>query len=186
MNEKIIVLCSMLTALCDFCSAADAQQPGKSSASVFWMEHCFRYCGPRGRIPARAEQAWLDRREKHHHRVPVCREQKPERLPELAANLVRLKVDLIVVTTAQAALAAKSATTTIPIVMTNAADPVGAGLVASLARPGGNVTGLSSLAPELNTKRLEILKDAVPKLVELDFYGRRGTGLAYRPPIERA
>ena len=69
-----------------------------------------------------------------------------EHLPELAADLVRLKVDLIVVTGTTAALAAKSATTTIPIVMTSAADPVGAGLVASLARPGGNVTGFSSLA----------------------------------------
>ena len=91
-------------------------------------------------------------------------EQKTERLPELAADLVRLKVDLIVVAGTPAALAAKRATTIIPIVMTNAADPVGAGLVASLARPGGNVTGFSSLAIELNTKRLEILKDAVPKL----------------------
>ena len=90
-----------------------------------------------------------------------------ERLPELAADLVRLKVDLIVVTGAPAALAAKKATTTIPIVMASAADPVGAGLVASLARPGGNVTGLSSLATELNTKRLEILKDAVPKLARV-------------------
>ena len=62
------------------------------------------------------------------------------------------------------ALAAKSATTTIPIVMMNVGDPVAEGLVASLARPGGNITGLSSLNPELNTKRLEILKDAVPKL----------------------
>ena len=69
----------------------------------------------------------------------------PERLLELAAELVRLKVDLIVVTATTATLAAKSATTTIPIVMTSAADPVGAGLVASLARPGGNVTGFSSL-----------------------------------------
>ena len=72
-------------------------------------------------------------------------EQKPERLPELAADLVRLKVDLIVVTGDPSALAAKKATTTIPIVMANAVDPVGAGLVASLARPGGNVTGLSGL-----------------------------------------
>ena len=91
-------------------------------------------------------------------------EQKPERLPELAADLVRLKVDLIVVTGTPPALAAKRATTTIPIVMTNPGDPVGDGLVASLARPGGNVTGFSSLSNELNTKRLEILKDAVPKL----------------------
>jgi putative ABC transport system substrate-binding protein len=90
--------------------------------------------------------------------------QKPERLPELAADLVRLKVDLIVVSGITAALAAKKATTTIPIVMVSVGDPVAAGLVASLARPGGNVTGLSGLAVELNTKRLEILKDAVPKL----------------------
>jgi putative ABC transport system substrate-binding protein len=91
-------------------------------------------------------------------------EQKLERVPELAAELVRLKVDLIVAPGATPPLAAKSATTTIPIVMTNAGDPVAAGLVASLARPGGNVTGLSGLAIELNTKRLEVLKDGIPKL----------------------
>ena len=94
-------------------------------------------------------------------------EQKSERLPELAAELVRLKVDLIVVAGGQAAFAAKKATTTIPIVMTNQADPVGMGLVASLARPGGNVTGNSGLGTELNTKRLEVLKDAVPKLARV-------------------
>jgi putative ABC transport system substrate-binding protein len=91
-------------------------------------------------------------------------EHKTERLPELAAELVRFKVDLIVVTETTVALAAKSATAFIPVVMTNVGDPVGFGLVASLARPGGNVTGFSSLTAELGTKRLEILKDAVPKL----------------------
>jgi putative tryptophan/tyrosine transport system substrate-binding protein len=91
-------------------------------------------------------------------------EQKNERLPELAADLVRLKVDLIVTSGGTTPLAAKRATTTIPIVMAGGGDPVGAGLVTSLARPGGNVTGNSSLTPELNTKRLEILKDAVPQL----------------------
>jgi putative tryptophan/tyrosine transport system substrate-binding protein len=96
-------------------------------------------------------------------------EQKPERVPELAADLVRLKVNLIVVTSGPPALAAKGATTTIPIVMTTVADPVGAGLIASLARPGGNVTGMSSLANELNSKRLEILKDAIPKLARVGF-----------------
>ena len=96
-------------------------------------------------------------------------EQKPERIPELAAELVRLKVDLIVVTGGGPALAAKKATTTIPIVVTRVADPVSQSLVASLARPGGNVTGFSSLSPELNTKRLEILKDAVPKLARVGF-----------------
>ena len=94
-------------------------------------------------------------------------EQKDERLPELAADLVRLKVDLIVASGTPSSLAAKSATTTIPIVMAQAGDPVGSGLVASLARPGGNVTGLSNLSFELNTKRLEILKDAVPKLARV-------------------
>jgi putative ABC transport system substrate-binding protein len=79
-------------------------------------------------------------------------EQRNERLPELAAELVRLKVDVIVVTGTPAALAAKRATTIIPIAMASSADPVGAGLVASLARPGGNVTGNASLASELNTK----------------------------------
>jgi putative tryptophan/tyrosine transport system substrate-binding protein len=94
-------------------------------------------------------------------------EGKYDRLPELAADLVRLKVDLIVVAGGPTALAAKGATTAIPIVMANAADPVGLGLVASLAWPGGNVTGFSNLATELNSKRLEMLKDAVPKLLRV-------------------
>jgi ABC-type uncharacterized transport system substrate-binding protein len=96
-------------------------------------------------------------------------EQKSERLSELAAELVRLKVDLIVASGTPPALAAKNATKTIPIVMANPADPVGSGLVASLARPGGNVTGNSGLAFELDTKRLEILKDVVPKLARVGF-----------------
>ena len=91
----------------------------------------------------------------------------PAHMRELAADLVRLKVDLIVVTGTAATLAAKSSTRTIPIVMTSPADPLGQGLVVSLARPGGNVTGLSSLGTELHTKRLEILKDTVPKLARV-------------------
>ena len=94
-------------------------------------------------------------------------EGKTDRLPELAAELVRLKVDLITVTGGPPTLVAKKATTAIPIVMVTPGDPVGQGLVASLAQPGGNVTGLSSLNPELNTKRLEILKDAVPELARV-------------------
>jgi putative ABC transport system substrate-binding protein len=104
-------------------------------------------------------------------------EQKFERLPELAADLVRLKVDLIVVRATPATSAAKSATATIPIVMAASADPVGAGLVASLARPGGNVTGFSALSVELNTKRLEILKDAVPKLVRVGLLRSPGASI---------
>ena len=96
-------------------------------------------------------------------------EQKNERLPELAAELVRLKVDVIVISGGGTSLPAKRATSTIPIVMATSTDPVGQGLVASLARPGGNITGNTGLAPELGTKRLEILKDAVPKLVRIGF-----------------
>jgi len=87
---------------------------------------------------------------------------KFDRLPDLAAELVRLKVDVLVATGAPASHAAKAATKTIPIVMTNAADPVGTGLVASLARPGGNVTGLSDFNAGVITKRLELLKEVVP------------------------
>jgi putative ABC transport system substrate-binding protein len=94
-------------------------------------------------------------------------EGKTERLPELAADFVRLKVDLIVTTGDPAGLAAKGATSSVPIVMANAGDPLGSGLVASLARPGGNVTGLSNLGTDLITKRLEVLKDAVPKLARV-------------------
>ncbi len=104
-------------------------------------------------------------------------EGKRERLLELAADLVRLKVDLIVVVATPAALAAKSATTTIPIVMTNAGDPVAARLVAILARPGGNVTGNSGLSPDLGTKRLEVLKDAVPKLARVGLLRPQGSAV---------
>ncbi len=89
-------------------------------------------------------------------------EGKYDRFPALAADLVALKVDVIVVTNTPAALAAKQATRTIPIVLAWVGDPVGSGLVTSLARPGGNVTGLSFLVPELVGKRLELLKQAVP------------------------
>jgi putative ABC transport system substrate-binding protein len=86
----------------------------------------------------------------------------PERLPDLAAELVNLKVDVIVVPTTAAALAVMKATKTIPIVMPVAADPVGTGLVTSVARPGGNVTGLTTIASDLSGKRLELLKEVVP------------------------
>ena len=87
-----------------------------------------------------------------------------ERLPELAAELVHLNVDVIVAIGTLAPLAAKRATSTIPIVMTAAGDPLGSGLVASLARPGGNVTGMSLMAPDLGGKRLELLKELSPRL----------------------
>jgi ABC-type uncharacterized transport system substrate-binding protein len=89
---------------------------------------------------------------------------KLDRLNELAAELVRLKVDAIVTAGPAPTRAAKAATTTIPIVMTQDPDPVGNGFIASLARPGGNITGLSRLTPEVSGKQLELLKETVPKL----------------------
>jgi putative tryptophan/tyrosine transport system substrate-binding protein len=91
-------------------------------------------------------------------------EGKSDRLLGLAAELVRLKVDVIVTTGGQASRAAKTTTTTIPIVFTLVSDPVGEGLVASLARPSGNLTGLSSVSQDLSAKRLELLKEAIPKV----------------------
>lgn len=94
-------------------------------------------------------------------------EGREDRLPVLAAELVQLQVDVIVAPGEAAAQAAKHATTTIPIVLAAAADPVGAGLVASLARPGGNITGVSTLSRALNGKRLELLKETFPKVIRV-------------------
>src|SRR5215475_14519568 len=96
---------------------------------------------------------------------------KLDRLPALAADLVRLKVDIIVTGDSGSTRPANEATNTIPIVMTQDPDPVGNGYIASLARPGGNITGLSTLAPELSGKRLELLKEIVPKLARVSVLG---------------
>src|SRR5262245_48139015 len=177
MNNKITrrVFCSMLLALS---FPAWAQQTGKvfrigfldsstASGSAVLVKAFLQELGKLGWIEGK--NITIEYR---------FAEQKPERLPELAADLVGLKVDLIVVTSTVPALAAKKGTTTIPIVMVAAGDPVGAGLVASLAQPGGNITGFSSLGPELNTKRLEILKDAVPKLTRVGLLLGWGGGVA--------
>jgi len=94
-------------------------------------------------------------------------DDKYERLPNLAAELVRLNIEVFVVRTTPAALAARSVTKTIPIVILSAIDPVRAGLVASLARPGGNITGLTTLAPDLSAKRVQLLKEMMPQLSRL-------------------
>jgi putative ABC transport system substrate-binding protein len=166
MNQKFfsLALCAMLFALC---GSVHAQQPGKvfrigfldnsTASGIAVLSEAFRQ--------ELRKLEWVEGKNiTIEYRFA---EQRNERLPELAADLVRLKVDLIVASGTPSSLAAKSATTTIPIVMAQAGDPVGSGLVASLARPGGNVTGFSNLSFELNTKRLEILKDAVPKLARV-------------------
>jgi putative ABC transport system substrate-binding protein len=168
LGKKIVLLalCSLLLAPC---SSVDAQQAGK----IFRIGYLDRGNAAGSAVLVEAfrqelsKLGWIEGKNiAIEYRFA---EQKQERLPELAAGLVRLKVDLIVVSGGPTASAAKKTTNTIPIVMTNAGDPVGTGLIASLARPGGNVTGLSSLSPELGTKRLEILKDAVPKLSRVGF-----------------
>ena len=166
-NITALTLCAMFFALC---LSAEAQQTGKifrigildpsttSGSAVLWGT--FRQ--------ELHKLEWIEGKNITFE-YRFAENKGPERQDELAADLVRLKVDLIVVASTLASLAAKGATTTIPIVIASAPDPVAAGLVASLGRPGGNVTGLSSLSPELNTKRLEILKDAVPKLARVGF-----------------
>jgi ABC-type uncharacterized transport system substrate-binding protein len=104
-------------------------------------------------------------------------EGKLERLPDLAAGLVSLKVDLIVVASSQAAMAVKQATTTIPIVMTVSGDLVAMGLIDSLARPGGNITGMTVYSPEVSGKRLELLKEAFPKVRRVAVVGDPTTSL---------
>ena len=110
-------------------------------------------------------------------------EGKLDRLPTLAAELLRLKVDVIVTSGSTPTRTAKAETATIPIVMSNDNDPVGDGFVASLARPGGNITGLSNFAPELSGKRLEILREVVPKLSRVGILGT-STNPAYTQVIK--
>jgi len=134
-------------------------------ARVGWLE----VCGPGPRRPhfdifrARlADQGYVEG--KNLQLEIRWGEGKLERLPMLAAELVQLKVDIIVAATSPSVEAARQATRTIPIVMPLSSDPVGEGLVTSLARPGGNITGLSVMAPELGDKRIELLKDMFPKV----------------------
>jgi len=110
-------------------------------------------------------------------------EGKPDRLPALATELVHLKVDVIVTAGPLVTRAAKEATVTIPIVMAQDPDPVGNGFVASLARPGGNITGLSRIAPDLSGKQMELLKEIVPMLSRVAVFGtstRPGNALTLR------
>ncbi|MEK6661274.1 MAG: ABC transporter substrate-binding protein [candidate division NC10 bacterium] len=109
-------------------------------------------------------------------------EGKLDRLSELAAEQVGLKVDVIVSAGPPITRAAKEATATIPIVMAQDTDPVGNGFVASLARPGGNITGLSTLLPEIGTKRLELLKEIIPKLSRVAVLGT-STSPTYAPAM---
>jgi putative tryptophan/tyrosine transport system substrate-binding protein len=166
MKKKItfLTLCALLLALC---SSATAQQPPKvqrigyltanSSSVELPRVDAFRQ-GLRALGHIEGQNIVIEYR---------FTDGKFERLPDLAAELVRLKVDVLVANTTNAALAAKNATRTIPIFFIGVSDPVAAGLVDSFARPGGNITGLTNIAPVLSGKRLELLKETVPKLTRV-------------------
>ena len=146
--------------------AAEAQQPGARVYQVGWLQGGSASDYPSQTLDAfrhgLREFGWVEGR----NIVLVYRfaESKVDRLPELAAELVRMKVDVILATTPGVVAAAKNASKTIPIVMVYGPDPVATGLVATLARPGGNITGLTSLSADLSVKQLELLKEMVPGL----------------------
>ena len=170
MKRKITVLtlCAMLFALS---SSAQAQQPTKISRIGFLS------ATPLSTISPRIEALRQGLRELGYvegKNIVIewrSAEGKLDRVPALAAELVRLKVEVIVTGGATDTRAAKEAANTIPIVMAQDSDPVGSGFVASLARPGGNITGLSTLAPEVSGKRLELLKEIIPKLSRVAVLG---------------
>jgi len=155
----VLILCAMLFALC---YSASAQQPAKIPR-IAWLSN-LRF----SEIPNRVEAFRQGLRELGYvegkNIVIEWREGNNDQVPALVAELVRLNVDVIVSGALSLTRAAKAATSTIPIVMAQDPDPVGNGFVASLAHPGGNITGLSTLAPELNGKKLEILKEVIPRI----------------------
>jgi ABC-type uncharacterized transport system substrate-binding protein len=170
MKQKIIVL-TLNVLLVTFCVSAQAQQPmkishigvliGASASAVVARTEAFRQ-GLRELGHIEGKNIVIEWR---------YAEGKPARLPALATELVRLKVDVIVTSGGTMTRAAKEATGVIPIVMAQDSDPVASGFIASLAHPGGNITGLSALSPELSGKRLELLKEIVPKLSRVAILG---------------
>jgi putative ABC transport system substrate-binding protein len=161
MKRKITVfaLCAMLLTLC---GPGQAQQTGK----IFRIGYLSQRSGNETRDEAfRQGLRELGYVEGKNIIIELRgADGKLDRLPALASELVRLKVDIIVATSGAVTSAAKQATSAIPIVMTNDADPVANRFVASLSHPGGNITGLSNLAPELYGKRLELVKETLPKI----------------------
>jgi putative tryptophan/tyrosine transport system substrate-binding protein len=156
----ILTLCAMLFALC---FSSSAQQPGKA-ARIGYLDESSAV-GSGDLLDAFRKQmiqlGWVEGKNLAiEYRYA---EGKIDRLPELVAELVHLKLDLIVVTATGPALAAKKATSAIPIVMVSVGDPVERGLIAGLAQPGGNITGLATFAEELAGKRVEIFKEVLPK-----------------------
>ena len=155
-------------------SIAEAQQPAKISRIGF-LSRDVHPADSRASARARVEALRQGLRELGYmegkNLIIEYRyaEGRVERLPALAEELVRLKVEIIVTDTAAPARAAKKVTSTIPIVVVGAGNPVQGGLVVSLARPGGNITGLTNLTSELHGKRVELLKEVLPKVSRFAF-----------------
>jgi putative tryptophan/tyrosine transport system substrate-binding protein len=170
MEKKIITLAlSVLFFALSF--LAEAQQPPKISR-IGYLSGSFSSTSPDRRKAFRQGLRELGYVEGKNIVIEWRNaDGKFDRLPALAAELVRLKVDIIVTAGPQATHPAKQATSTIPIVMAQDPDPIGNGFVASLARPGGNITGLSSLALELSGKQLELMKEIVPRLSHVAVFG---------------
>jgi putative ABC transport system substrate-binding protein len=162
MTRKIVI-CLLTTALLSIAPLVEAQQTGK----VARIGYLSPVSAERGKSLLAAFQQGLQELGYTAGKNIVIEQRyaegKRDRLPALAAELVRLKVDVIVTAADPAIRAAKRATGTIPIVMCTTGDPIASGLVVSLARPGGNLTGLTALGTELSEKRLELLKEAVPR-----------------------
>ena len=164
--KHIVALLVVLVAMAACGARAEAQQPKVPRIG-------FLVAGPASAVSARVEAFRQGLRERGYvdgkNIVIEYRygEAKLDRLPALATELVQLKVSVIVTGGSQATLPAKNATSTIPIVMAQDNDPIGSGFVASLARPGGNITGLANLAAELSGKQLELIKEIIPKLSRL-------------------
>src|SRR5262245_34903366 len=163
MGKTAIVV--LLVGLClAFVRFADAQQPKKVPRIGYFSGNSASADSPRVEAFRQGLRA-LGHVEGQNIAIEYrYTDGKFERLPDVAAELVGLKVDVLVAVTTNAALAAKNATRTIPIVFMGVSDPVEAELVDSLARPGGTITGLTHMAPVLSGKRLELLKETVPKL----------------------
>ena len=164
----VLALCALLLALC---SSAHAQQ-GAKVHRIGWLSGT-----PPSGIPERTEAFRQGLRELGYvEGKNIVIEWRSyggnrDRRAALVAELVRLKVDVIVAASGGATRGAKEATATIPIVMAQTDDPVADGFVASLARPGGNITGLATLSPEISGKRLELLKEIIPKLSRVAVFG---------------
>ena len=162
-NPKWLAIIAIALTFVSCAVVAQAQQPGKMPRIGFLAAGGDAL--PEAFVKALANLGYAN--EKNITFEYRSRDGRPERDRDLAAELVRLKVDIIVADGSGPAAAAKNATDTIPIVMTSSTDPVGIGLVASLARPRGNVTGLSSVSGELGGKLLEILKEIIPQLARV-------------------